>query len=458
MIRPIKRRAGLFSLPAKGQDWKEEMGATLAKIWSKAPQHRPATAMEVEKREKLVQAIEKLGLSVSPAAICLETGLGLDEATAGLSQIAVDTSGTLQVSSTGEIQYRFAPGFRNQYFAKGMTKAASDAAKSVLQLVHFLLRISFGTILLLSLFVLAAIILTLVLFPLLCFAAAGMRSRDFNVFTPLVGLCGGMAVMTPLFAWSYESSMPTPACEDAELLKVDDSPKRPFITNCFSFLFGDGEPNPDFDDKKWSLVAHLVDSKSGVVTAFDLAPLTGADPNDSSGVLPALARFQGMPEVTDSGNIIYLFPKLNTGKTTAPPAILEEKRWTLSDVGFDGLWPVWFYASVNISGWWLVYRFLFPFAVAHGFGLFVVVMLGYASGFLIFPAVRWFVNSYLNVLIDVRNLRRFEYAEALAKPSPELKTIEQECNQYRKKRLSSQPDTIVYSTDRDLLEQEIENS
>ena len=46
------------------------------------------------------------------------------------------------------------------------------------------------------------------------------------------------------------------------------------------------------------------------MTAEQLAPYTGADPTNEDGALPALVRFNGTPEVTDDGHILYTFPAL----------------------------------------------------------------------------------------------------------------------------------------------------
>ena len=51
-----------------------------------------------------------------------------------------------------------------------------------------------------------------------------------------------------------------------------------FMMNCFSFLFGDGQPNANLEERKWQLIAQVIKANNGVVTAEQLAPYTGADP------------------------------------------------------------------------------------------------------------------------------------------------------------------------------------
>jgi hypothetical protein len=202
------------------------------------------------------------------------------------------------------------------------------------------------------------------------------------------------------------------------------------------------------------MVAQLIEAKNGVVTADDLAPFTAADPKDDSAVLPVLVRFQGRPEVTDSGNIIYVFPSLTNQKPeTALPKLLEEKRWLFTERGFDSIWPVWFYASINFAGWWIVHLFFKPGAGFTDFAHIAQFMLGYSIFFLVVPFIRYCVISYLNVFVDDRNAYREEYAGALAEPDEKLLLKQSECDRFRQQEVNIAPQSIVYSTDRDIIEQ-----
>ena len=89
-----------------------------------------------------------------------------------------------------------------------------------------------------------------------------------------------------------------------------------FLEAVFSFVFGDGDPNADFERKRWALVGLCIQKNDGVVTAEQLAPFLDRDElsigtDDESFVLPALTRFNGAPEVDPaSGEIVYRFEDL----------------------------------------------------------------------------------------------------------------------------------------------------
>ena len=70
-----------------------------------------------------------------------------------------------------------------------------------------------------------------------------------------------------------------------------------FFEAVFSFVFGDGDPNRDFEQRRWALVGLAIQKNNGVVTAEQLAPFLERDEDsrgtdDESFVLPALTRFQ----------------------------------------------------------------------------------------------------------------------------------------------------------------------
>ena len=65
------------------------------------------------------------------------------------------------------------------------------------------------------------------------------------------------------------------------------------------------------------MIASMIRANGGAVTAEQLAPyLDPPAPNskdqrvDESWVLPAVTALQGVPQVTEDGDIVYTFPEL----------------------------------------------------------------------------------------------------------------------------------------------------
>jgi hypothetical protein len=73
-------------------------------------------------------------------------------------------------------------------------------------------------------------------------------------------------------------------------------------------LFGDGKPNSNLQKLRWQHIATTIKANGGVVSAEQLAPFLDGDTSDSGMVMSALAQFNGHPEVTKSGFIVYVFP------------------------------------------------------------------------------------------------------------------------------------------------------
>ena len=86
-------------------------------------------------------------------------------------------------------------------------------------------------------------------------------------------------------------------------------------------MFGDGDPNADYEARRWAMVGQLIQARGGVVAAEELAPYLDVTPAalaasaeggfvDEGYVVPALVRFGGQPEVGPDGELLYRFPSL----------------------------------------------------------------------------------------------------------------------------------------------------
>mmetsp|Transcript_12067 Transcript_12067/g.18927 ORF Transcript_12067/g.18927 Transcript_12067/m.18927 type:complete len:326 (-) Transcript_12067:168-1145(-) len=104
-----------------------------------------------------------------------------------------------------------------------------------------------------------------------------------------------------------------------------------FLESVFSFLFGDGDPNSRLEERRARAIAQLVRDNGGAVVAEQLAPYMdppteyGGNSYEDGGesfVLPAITELGGSPEVTEDGEIVYIFDDLQisaagTGNTPA---------------------------------------------------------------------------------------------------------------------------------------------
>ncbi|MBS2003780.1 MAG: hypothetical protein JST44_19890 [Cyanobacteria bacterium SZAS LIN-5] len=419
--------------------------------------------MSTTEKDQIIKAINDLGRRVTAADVATKTGLPLLKATSELNKVAAETNGHLQVSTAGDIAYTFDAGFQNAYLAQGMKKTIKEIGDKIFKVGFFLLRISFGVGLILSFLVIVVLIIAAIFFA--------QRGSDSDSDSGYGGGFGGFdffdwMLLRNFFYWgpTYPVYVPYDYNDYGRNYDLYDKPttRQPetnnnFIMNCFSFLFGDGPPNLNLEERKWQLIAQTIKQHNGVVTAEQLAPFTGADPANEDGVLPVLVRFDGKPEVTESGNIVYTFPNLQvTAKSMsfAPlPPFLKEFEWEFTSVPASALVPVFILAGLNFFGAiFLVTHLWIP--VLHAFAGLIHGLMLYGTLFLAVPTIRYAVIRWLNGNIQDRNAQRSKYAEVLRNPPATVVKKLAEANQYRIGEKRVRADDLVYSTEHDVIDQD----
>ncbi|MBY0552677.1 MAG: hypothetical protein K2W95_35670 [Candidatus Obscuribacterales bacterium] len=405
-------------------------------------------ANQTVEKKQVIDAIGELGRRVTPADVALKTGLPVLVVTQTMNAVAAETGGHLQVSSAGDVVYAFSPGFSNTYLTRGVMRFFEVATAKLGHVLFYLLKISFGIMLILSL--LMVIVTVFIIF----FSQKNGDDRDGG--DPRFDFLDYM-ILREIFAFTVYSQQPV--VYDYNLPTVRKRKKSNFLLNCFSFLFGDGNPNEGLDEKTWQLVANVIKKHDNVVTAEQLAPYTGADPKNEDGVLPVLVRFNGKPEVTESGNIVYVFPDLSvtagaaSTATSTPPPYLREFKWKFTELDPGALLPVYVVAGLNFFGAWFVW-WLF-WGSPHGqIGMVFNVLAVYGTLFLLVPSVRWVLMQGRNKQVDERNKQRAGFAEQLLSPPAPLQKKLAETRAYRLRDKTIGAKDIVYTTEKDALDQE----
>jgi hypothetical protein len=119
-----------------------------------------------------------------------------------------------------------------------------------------------------------------------------------------------------------------------------------FFEAIFSFLFGDGNPNAELEERRWQQIAGVIRNNGGAVVAEQIAPYLddigeGYAREYEDYMLPVLTRFNGQPVVSPEGQIVYHFPELQTtaaSRRRLPvPDYLEEIKLRFSAASSDKL-------------------------------------------------------------------------------------------------------------------------
>lgn len=129
----------------------------------------------------------------------------------------------------------------------------------------------------------------------------------------------------------------SPAYDD----RYRDPGEMGFLESVFSYVFGDGDPNGDVEERRLALVAEMIRSNGGAVTAEQLAPFCDDIPMpnvaerklgderayvDESFVLPIVSQLDGLPQVTEDGDIVYTFPDLMTSASSSAKSRVDPKE------------------------------------------------------------------------------------------------------------------------------------
>ena len=407
--------------------------------------------LKTEEKKLVLKAIDDLGRRVTVADVAAKTGLPVLVTNAELNQVAADTQGHLQVSTKGDIAYEFPQGFQNAYLATGFKKTLQDIGKKAFDVGFAILRASFGIMLVLSF--IAVILLVIAAVLAMNSSKDGDRDGggfDFDFFDYMI--------LRDLFFWGTPSYYPSYIDYSKPTTARPD--KSNFLHNCFSFLFGDGDPNAHLEERQWQTVAQVIRKFNGVVTAEQIAPYTGADPKNEDGILPVLVRFNGVPEVTDNGNILYTFPSLQVSASrleiATTPAFLREFPRPFTEASADELIPVYILAGVNFLGSWWLFSQSGRVDILITLHSLVMVLVVYGTFFVLVPTLRYIGVQVLNQRIEARNDRKKEAASFVNNPGKELQLKLTEAKQHQIKSIEVKKGDSVYSTDKDLLEQEFE--
>jgi hypothetical protein len=244
-----------------------------------------------------------------------------------------------------------------------------------------------------------------------------------------------------------------------------------FLESVYSVLFGDGDPNKALEARRWQRIGGFLRYRGGVVIAEDLAPLLDLETPPSAakadqGMLPVLLHFDGRPQVTERGDLLYSFPSLQHRPEEASSSPqshsivddaslpLRERRIAFTHANNEQRWTYGilvlslFGLSLLLLNWSLPLS-----AVLVGIAFFG---LGYSLLLLALPLLRWFGWRRANAAIHQRNRWRQQWADWAQLHRDDLVSKRLEAARWRKS-LPRISDGMVYTTEHDLLTQPIDH-
>jgi hypothetical protein len=403
------------------------------------------------RKRKVIKAIRDLNNRVTVADVVATTGLSLNEVTEELNSVASQSQATLEVTNVGEVFYYFPQNFAYAYYAQGFKKVLLNLLNTVFKAIFFLFRISFGVILLLSfLFIFG----TILLFQTVIGAGMGASQDVGAMWADFLGLVKRVAIQD-LVLWKKQE---TSVDQDTQ---PSGKSRQGFLLDCYSFLFGEENPNEHLLEERWKLLAQVIRLNEGIIIAEHLPPYTGRPANDEPALFKVLSKFSGYPKLSESGQLIYVFPNMQQRSTntsyTFMPELIEEKPWQFSKMSKETLRPVLALAVGNFLGsllfWWLC---LYTHRVSKPPMVFLFFAI-YGTLFMLVPVIRLAVIKVLNWQIAKRNQVAKGFENLIGSPDREIRLKLEDAEKIRRDFGTTASDGIVYTTQKDYLEQLTDN-
>ncbi|MBD2386616.1 hypothetical protein [Cylindrospermum sp. FACHB-282] len=410
----------------------------------------------------IMRSVEQLGYRVTVGDVASQAGLNVAEASQGLLALASDAGGHLQVAESGDIVYLFPQNFRGILRNKYLQLRVQEWWKKVWGVLFYLIRISFGVFLIVSIALITVTIMVII--------TAINSDRDGDNRSSNSGGGGGFFFFPDLF-WYFSPGYETNNQERRR--ERGESSDLNFFEAVFSFLFGDGNPNVNLDERRWQEIGAVIRNNRGSVAAEQIAPYL-----DDLGekyqqeyedyMLPVLMRFNGQPTVSPEGQIVYYFPELQVSATKkrrqSISIYLEEFPWRFSAASSGQIMLSAGLGVLNFVGALVLGSLLRDGAVAAQLGGLVAfvqgiywLLLAYGAGFLGIPLVRYFWIQWRNRKISDRNRNRLDRARILANADSSLQQKLNYARQFAGEKVIGKED-LAYSTETDLLDQEVERS
>ncbi len=412
----------------------------------------------------IMRAVEQLGYRVTVGDVAAKAGLDVNLAERGLLALASDVGGHLQVTESGDVAYLFPRDLQAILRNKYLQLQLKEWWEKIWRVLFYLIRISFGIVLLVS--------IVLIFLSILLIVTASNQSSDDRddrssggwIFVPRFWF-------GPDWFWFLYWDYDTPYRRQQRYQSAEsERSQMHFLEAVFSFLFGDGNPNWNLEERRWQAIAAIIRNNKGAVVAEQIAPYlddtgSGYANEFEEYMLPVLARFNGRPEVSPEGQLVYHFPDLQTTAETHRPepvhAHLREFRWRFSQAESGQLMLAAGLGVLNFVGG-LVLGSLLKGGIAEQLGGLVAfvawiypLLIAYGAAFLAVPLVRYFWIQWRNGKIEARNQNRQERAAVLSQPNATLQKKLGFARQFAAETVIDRQN-LAYTTETDLVEQEIE--
>ena len=220
-------------------------------------------------------------LFLATVDVAAVAGVSLSQARKDLTALASLTKGDIAVSNDGELIYSFPKNINTVLSTNSAKYRALEQYDKIKPVLFYLVRVSFGAVLLASLF---AIFSTILFISASSSSSSDDNRRDNRRGGGMSPFGGGMGYgfwgPSPFDFFYYRPYYGYYAARPQDRRNPDE---MGFLESTFSYIFGDGNPNEQLEERRLSLAAKLIRENNGAVSAEQLAPFCDDAPKPDMG-------------------------------------------------------------------------------------------------------------------------------------------------------------------------------
>jgi hypothetical protein len=395
--------------------------------------------------QKIVNSLKRKKEGVTASDVCAATALSLNTVRGLLPKAADEYSGRLQVTQSGEILYSFPNGFTSRYrgFSAGLKKAGCFLQGAVKKVLVFLFK-AWIMLMLIGYF---ALFIALATASVVLSIAVQSKSRDGGRRN--VSVSPGLFHILWRIWFVQQITRPRYGYYPSVPVTQEKEKGRAMHKAVFSFVFGEDDPNKNYEDIENKAVISYIQANRGVISLAEYMAFSGKNSLEANeAILAFCSKYGGSPEVTGDGTLVFRFDALllranNIGSMELLPPLKRLKTFSFNKKGMNALFAV--INAVNlIFGFYFLYNALnsgllvtdiqyqsasYLYAFTHviaGFfsqnpHIFIIGALGIAPVifsilFWLIPAVRKFMENRENESIKLFNFKKYGFSKIWANP------------------------------------------
>ena len=223
--------------------------------------------------------------------------MSLSQARKDLTTLASLTRGDIAVSTEGDLLYTFPKDIKASLMVNSQRYKLMQVFNKAKPLLFYILRISFGVALVASLL---AIFSTIIFLSSSSSSSDDSRDRDND----RGGGGGGSFSLSRYWGpspFDFFYYRPYYGYYETPVSLRQDPNEMGFLESVFSYLFGDGNPNQQIEERRLVLAANMIRKNNGAVVAEQLAPFCDDLPENPQRGDSTIVDEVSLPRCYDTG-------------------------------------------------------------------------------------------------------------------------------------------------------------